>query len=387
MTGFTRSGLVLALLVAALVLVLSGYQMGLFERPAQSPTAANPPDLSNHPIYRGYQFGQQDNVIDLGTQPLFLPGVISEVMRRDSILRSALAARGMEIRFHAFLKGADVNFFLARGELEAGIGGDMPTLLACANSNVLVTSLIDQHFAAMVARRPMMIPELKGKRIAYAYGSQAHYMLLETLAAEGLGPDEVRMIAMDVTSMADALQRGTIDVFTAWEPTPTIARSRYPGFVTLNRGLGTGYLYFSRLFAEREPELVKYIVAAQLRAMAWIKASPDNLIMTSHWALDAGKSIGGDTDAINAKQFASIINASLLGISSSALLYAKDLAVNGKLYREFHFLQELTEISASTHWEDVTTCFNRRLVPDIISQSKRYQLRVHDFITGHPRSG
>ena len=97
------------------------------ERPGSD--HASSPNLSEHPIYRTYSFGSSDNVVDIGTQPLWVPTcLISEAMRHDNILRDALSERGLEVRFHAFLKGADVNFFLERGELEVAIGGDMPAL-------------------------------------------------------------------------------------------------------------------------------------------------------------------------------------------------------------------------------------------------------------------
>ncbi len=56
--------------------------------------------------------------------------VISESMKRDEVLRRVLSKQGIKIRFYSFLKGADVNFFIKRGNLEAGIGGDIPALTA-----------------------------------------------------------------------------------------------------------------------------------------------------------------------------------------------------------------------------------------------------------------
>lgn len=268
---------------AMLALSLLVYSLGIFDRSEYSSLRRLEIDLSNHPIYSAYQFGHEDKIIDIGTQPLFLPGVISEVMKRDAILKSALAKSGAEARFHSFLKGADVNFFLARGDLEAGIGGDMPTLMACANSSVLVASLIDQHFTAIVARQSMLITELKGKRVGNAYGSNAHYALLKALASEGLGEDDVTIIPMDVGLMAEAAHNGSIDAFSAWEPIPTIAMSRYPELVPVGRSLTTGYLYFSRTFARNSPELIRFVVASQLRAMAWLTVSADNLLMASSW--------------------------------------------------------------------------------------------------------
>lgn len=107
----------IATVAVILLATITGYRLGVFE--SASPQSV---DFS----FEGYQFGNPETVIDLGIQPLWLPGVISEVMRRDSILHEALAKRGFEIRFHAFLKGADVNSFIASRHLEAGIGEYIP---------------------------------------------------------------------------------------------------------------------------------------------------------------------------------------------------------------------------------------------------------------------
>lgn len=67
----------------------------------QSQDAAQPvgkADLSSHPVYATYDIRNSNDVIHIGTQPLYLPtGLITETMKRDSILNAAIAARGMKI--------------------------------------------------------------------------------------------------------------------------------------------------------------------------------------------------------------------------------------------------------------------------------------------------
>ena len=372
--------MLLALLGAALAVPLFAVRSGLLEFSDNQEQIGELPALSNHPVYRHYQFGDSYKVIDIGTQPLFLPGVISEVMKRDTILKSELAEVGVEARFHSFLKGADVNFFLARGDLEAGIGGDMPTLMACANSSVSVTSLIDQHFVAIVARKSMMVSELKGKRIGYGFGSNAHYALLEALASEGLGPGDVSLIPMDVNDMASSLESGSIEAFSAWEPTPTIVLHKHPEFVSIRRVLTTGYLYFSEPFKQSSPQIVRLIVASQLRAMAWIIASDENLLAASTWTLNAGKMIGGDVDDVSPELLSDIVNNGLLGNSASALIAEKSLKENSSLFREFRFLQSLGQVPENKQWDDINSCFDQKLALDIISKPEQYRLSTDDFL-------
>jgi len=135
--------------------------------------------MTDHPVYSTYEYGS-DDVIDIGSQPLFVPtGNLSEVMRRDQLLNGALGELGFKTRFHPFLKGADLNFFLERGDLDAGFAGDNPALTACATSGVVVAALVMRGSAAIVSADNTMVADLDGKRIGYALGSNAHFALLE----------------------------------------------------------------------------------------------------------------------------------------------------------------------------------------------------------------
>ncbi len=119
--------MVLVALGCLLAVVAVAYIQRWFSGDVARPPVASAPDLLDHPIYSRYDFGRADNVIDVGYQPLGVPiGAVSQALMRDAVLKSALAEEGLEIRFHSFLKGADVNFFLKRGDLELALGEDRP---------------------------------------------------------------------------------------------------------------------------------------------------------------------------------------------------------------------------------------------------------------------
>ncbi len=100
-------------------------------------------DLRNHPIYKDYHFSQDNTVLDIGIQPLWVPtSIISEVMKRDNILREEMTSLGYSLNFYPFLKGNDVNFFMRSGDLEIGMGGDMPTLSLAASYDIEIVSII-----------------------------------------------------------------------------------------------------------------------------------------------------------------------------------------------------------------------------------------------------
>lgn len=246
----SKKKMLVAISSAALIglLFLSIYIRNAYN---SAPAVSLSPTLSpdKFPLYKNYQFSKEPNVIDIGIQPLWLPaGIISEVMSRDRILRQSLHEQGKEIHFHQFLKGADVNFFLGRGDLEVGIGGDMPAIVAVSHHKARVASRIQQGFCSIVARKYMQIKDLKNKKIGIPYASNAHYGLMTSLAGVGLTIQDIRPVYMDITNLPSALHNKEIDAYTAWEPTPAVSLKTYPDQVIIHRFLSTGYLYFSNSF-------------------------------------------------------------------------------------------------------------------------------------------
>jgi sulfonate transport system substrate-binding protein len=377
----TRQVKVLIVLLGVVLIVsFVAYRQDLFERSVNTPMTGDPTDFSSQSPYSNYKFGNDDNVFDIGGQPLTPHGVIYAVMKRDTILRSTLAMHGIEIRFHSFLKGVDMKGFIENGQLEAGIAGDLPVLVACANHGVSVASLMNHSYVSIIAREEMMIPDLEGKRIGFARGTNAHFVLMEALGSEGLGPDDVKLIPLQVFGMPEALYQGVIDAFAAWEPTPTISLKKYPDFVAIHRGLSTGYLYFSQSLTERAPDVIKEVVASQLRAMAWINADTNNLRMASRWTLKSAQEIGSTADVTVEGLYSVAVNEGLPNLPPSAFLFEKDFLQNGALFREFKFAQQLGMIPGGTRWQDIVSCFDLELVPEISLQNQRYQLNAGDFI-------
>ncbi len=337
--------------------------------------AATNRDLSSHPIYSKYIYGKSSNVIDVGVQPLWIPAnMIVETMGRDMVMRDAMTRLGKTIRFHAFLKGADVNYFLKRGDLEAGVGGDMPALSAAASVGARIVTLMQQGFCSIVARKRLLLGELRGKRIAYAFGSNAHYALLQALADAGLSEEDVKLVPMDVDQMPDALGRGAVMAMSAWEPAITIALARVAGAAVIHRSLSSGYLYFAPKFYRDQPETARQIIASELRALRWLRQEEQNLLKASRWAQRSGYKLSGQAPALAARQYFALARADLKGITSSPFMPRRDLEPGGRLFREFIFLKGLGLNRPDPGWSKVKECFDLSAVETISSDIIRYKL-------------
>lgn len=377
----SRAKITLVAFGCLLAVVAVVYSRGWFAGGVERLPVAPVLDLSDHPIYKGYKFSRRENVIDFGTQPLWLPtSLISETIKRDTVLRQALAERGLEIRFHPFLKGADVNFFLGRGDMEVAIGGDMPALTAAATFDASIGALIQQGFCSIVAGRHMLLSDLKGKRVAFGFGSNAHYALLNALSSFGLHETEVRMIPLDVTEMPHALDQGKIDAFSAWEPTPSIALAKFEDQVIIHRSLCSGYLYFSHSFSKQHPEAVRQIVAAEWRALGWIKSRDKNFIKASRWAASAGQSFSGQASVLSERQYVTLAKSDLLGTSWVPAIPHSDIRAGGRLFKEFIFLKGLGKISDAAGWDKVKSRFDHTIVEEVRSAAARFQTRIYKYV-------
>ena len=61
-----------------------------------------------------------------------------------------------------------------------------------------------------MAREFILVMELRGKRIAYAFGSDSHYCLLDAPANADLSERGAHLIPLDVNQMLDALVAGKL---------------------------------------------------------------------------------------------------------------------------------------------------------------------------------
>ncbi|MEW6530598.1 MAG: ABC transporter substrate-binding protein [Thermodesulfobacteriota bacterium] len=336
---------------------------------------AEPPNL--HTSYTKYQFDHSGRTVHFGIQPLWMPaGNIAEVMSRDAILTQELGKLGLSIRFHAFLKGDDITFFVKKGDLQGGMVGDVPALLAAAVLDILIPAATHQGFDHIVASRELLIRDLKGKRIGYPYGSVSHRTLLEALASDGVTEDQVSLIPQEVTDLPDALAGGFIDAFAAWEPATMAALSKAPTASAIHRSRHLGLVYFTREFATNHSEAMHRILAAEIRAVRWLTADRNNLARSCKWV--AERSLGrGTENLVMSPDKCSAAIAELGQMQFVLVIPERDLRAGGYLEREFEFLKSLGNISSTVVWTDVRKKLDRSIMTEILASPLKY--RVDEF--------
>jgi hypothetical protein len=317
-------------------------------------------------------------MIDLGVQPLGFPsGVISAVMQRDRILKKALEDTKQPLKAHPFLRGADMVGLLATQKLEAGLLGDMPTILAASTANVLVVGLVKQTSTAIVARGDVQVGGLFGKRIAYVPFSSAHHTLLQGLSSAGVNDTQVKLIALRIDDMPGALERGEIDAFAAWEPAPTIAMGNSDKNRIVFRGQSTDYFVLEREFEKRQPEAARHLVAGFFRAIEWMRRSQTNLDRAARWVMADAHALSGKPTSLSIAQIGAITRRDILNIPSAPVI--PESTGTTPLANAYLFLAKLEKLPVGAKQENVLAAFNYDGLARVLAEAKKYQLRAFDY--------
>jgi len=364
-------------LISILLVFISVFIFQYFQ--LSTPLSPPKPNLNKYPLYSHYQFNTDSQVINIGVQPLGVPiGAISELIKRDKVLRTKLNQLGFKLSFYNFLNGSDLNHFWQKG-IDIGLSGDMPTLVAATNYDIVIASLLKQEFTSLVAREYKLLSELKNKRIAVPFGSNAHYSILRALKLDNMSSSDVELVDLSVQKHAQALQQRKIDAFAVWEPFPTLARRTYPEQVIIHKGLSTAYLFFSRQLVNSNPEVARLVLAAQLRAMRWMNLSRKNLYQVSTWQLNAYEALMQKKSILSVKENAKLIRNGLLSITDTPVIPSASLITKGYLHQAFLFLQEMKMININASWQHTYKSFQPELLEAVLADKRYYQLDQFDY--------
>jgi ABC-type nitrate/sulfonate/bicarbonate transport system substrate-binding protein len=325
-----------------------------------------------------YGLSPASHSVDVGIQPLGYPsGVISAVMGHDRLLKKALADLKHPYQAHPFRRGADMVALLGDHRLEAGLIGDMPTILAAATGSVWIVGLVKQTSTAIIAKGHTQVASLVGKRIGYVETSSAHHTLLQGLGSAGLKANQVTLVPLAIDDMPDALERGDIEAFAGWEPAPSIALKRNDKNHIVFRGLSTDYFVIDRDFAKRAPEAAHHLVAAYLRAIEWMRRSQLNIEKAAAWAAVDASALSSKPAVLSVPHIVSITRREILDIPSAPVIPSSPGM--SPLKNQFLFLMKLGKLPAGAKWEHVETALTYDGLIRVMGEPRKYKTSTFDY--------
>lgn len=339
---------------------------------------ASPP-LAEAAYFDSYELAPNPRRVDLGVQPMAYPlAFISSVMVRDRMLRQGLKEKGLELATHPFRKGNDMVALFGEGRLEGALLGDMPTVSVAVRAPAAIVGLGKRNFSSVVSRNYVRIEELKARRVGYSAGSSSHLVLLRGLDAAKMTEQDVRLVSMEPALMPEALEKGDIDAFSAWEPTPSISLARNPKNRAIYRGMSTDWFVLSREFSERNPEAADLLVAAFARSINWMRASGANVERAAKWVLDDGKAFTGHAPELSIRQAIDIVRKDLLEVAGAPSV---PKTVDGALplSREFVFLKQQKKIPEDVGEDRVRDALSFSGLRKVQADPTRYRLFEYDY--------
>ena len=113
------------------------------------------------------------------------------------------------------------------GDVDLGMVGSVPPIAGAAKDLGFKVIATQQPYSTTDALENIIVPkgskaksleDLKGKRIAVPQGSSAHGLVLNALKAEGLTPQDVKLVYLDPKAGAAAFDSGKVDAWSIWNP-------------------------------------------------------------------------------------------------------------------------------------------------------------------------
>lgn len=161
--------------------------------------------------------------------------------------------------------GADFATAAETPIMRAGLAGFTPAVLA-----TIASSPDDCKVCYRLDHGITKPSDLKGKKVATAFGTSAEYFMDTFLAHHGIRRDEVTALSMKPAEMVNTLVRGDISAFFIWEPYPLqagqILKNRAEVFPGSDIYTETFQIVARREYAQKNPEACRRLLRALLKA-------------------------------------------------------------------------------------------------------------------------
>jgi len=139
-------------------------------------------------------------------------------------LEKRLAPLGVKVTWTEFLGGPALLEAMGAGSVDFGIAGDAPPIFGQAGGVPLVYVGVEPpspHGEALIVLEGSPIKsvaDLRGKRVALNKGSNVHNLLVQVLAANGLGVADIEPVYLKPSDARAAFENGSVDAWVIWDP-------------------------------------------------------------------------------------------------------------------------------------------------------------------------
>ena len=146
------------------------------------------------------------------------------LVKQDGSLEKKLAPLGYGVEWREFPSGPPIVEAINAGALDIAHSGDAPLIFAQSAGVPFVyfgVSAISPESSGIVVPKdsPLRaLAELRGKKVAFAKGSSAHYLVALALEKAGLSFADIKPVYLQPPDARAALQSGAVDAWAIWDP-------------------------------------------------------------------------------------------------------------------------------------------------------------------------
>lgn len=227
---------------------------------------------------RGYKTTELRIGIQVG--PHYAPYFVA---KEKKWLEDELAQLGVTLKWVNFASGPPMNEALAAGQVDLGLMGDSPAIIAKAagqdTSIVGICATGPKALAVILPKNSSLtaVNDLKGKKVGVVKGSYAHHLLALVLQKNGLTLNDVQLINLAHTDIPVALAKGDIDAGAIWEPLITqLEEQDAIKILADGTGIKKGELVLvaRNEFASQNPKLLEIVFKNVQRGHDFVQKNP-----------------------------------------------------------------------------------------------------------------
>ncbi len=200
-----------------------------------------------------------------------------DLLRSRGNLDERIKALGGAVEWALFPSGPPMLEAMNAGQIDLGGVGESPPIFSQAAGGqfyyVGYTLWSPKSQDILVLKdSPIQTPaDFKGKKIVFQKGSSAHYLLLQTLAAANISPQEVETISLPPADARAAFEQGEVDAWSIWDPFLAVAQAN-----SKIRSLAVGrerrnFFLASQQFAKEQSATLQTILDEMKQNAQWIK--------------------------------------------------------------------------------------------------------------------
>lgn len=202
------------------------------------------------------------------------------LLKSKGTLEPKLRALGYNVVWTEFQFGPPLLEAINVGAIDFGNTGETPPVFARAAGApiryVAYEPPAQKGEAILVAKDSPLksVADLKGKKVAVAKGSNAHYLLVKALEKAGVKYEDITPVFLTPADARAAFERGSVDAWSIWDPFQAAAEAALQArALTDGTDLvpNTQFYFSSQKFLETEPKVLDALLEGLREVDAWAK--------------------------------------------------------------------------------------------------------------------